>query len=82
MEQDCNRAIEQINEKMYVAEYEDDYDEILCYGISFFKKRCFVKRNKNEKSPIYLTVYQGFLYCKTINYSKIVDASDLRLSKA
>ena len=44
MEQDCNRAIEQIDEKMYAAEYEDDYDEILCYGISFFKKRCFVKR--------------------------------------
>ena len=44
MEQDCNRAIEQINEKMYASEYEDDYDEILCYGISFFKKRCFVKK--------------------------------------
>ena len=22
----------------------DDYDEILCYGISFFKKRCMVKK--------------------------------------
>ena len=44
MERDCNRAIEQINKKMYASEYEDDYDEILCYGISFFKKRCFVKK--------------------------------------
>ena len=44
MEWDCNRAIEQINKKMYASEYEDDYDEILCYGISFFKKRCFVKK--------------------------------------
>lgn len=25
-------------------EYEDDYDQILCYGISFFKKRCMVKK--------------------------------------
>ena len=25
-------------------ESEDDYDEILCYGISFFKKRCMVKK--------------------------------------
>ena len=23
---------------------EDDYDQILCYGISFFKKRCMVKK--------------------------------------
>ena len=44
MERDCNRAIEHINKKMYASEYEDDYDEILCYGISFFKKRCFVKK--------------------------------------
>ena len=22
----------------------NDYDEILCYGISFFKKRCMVKK--------------------------------------
>ena len=44
MKRDCNRAIEQINKKMYASEYEDDYDEILCYGISFFKKRCFVKK--------------------------------------
>ena len=44
MERDCNLALEQINEKMYAAEYEDDYDEILCYGIAFFKKRCLVKK--------------------------------------
>ena len=25
-------------------EYADDYDEILCYGIAFFKKRCVVKK--------------------------------------
>ena len=25
-------------------EYEDDYDQILCYGISFFKRRCMMKK--------------------------------------
>ena len=41
---DCEKAIKQINEKMYANEFEDAYDEILCYGISFFKKRCLVKK--------------------------------------
>ena len=41
---ECNRAIDQINDRMYAAEYADDYDEILCYGIAFFKKRCVVKK--------------------------------------
>ena len=36
---ECDRAIAQINDRMYAAEYADDYDEILCYGIAFFKKR-------------------------------------------
>ncbi len=40
----CDRALQQMNEKMYAKEYEDDYDQIFCYGISFFKKRCLVKK--------------------------------------
>ena len=44
MKLDCEKAIKQINEKMYANEFEDAYDEILCYGISFFKKRCMVKK--------------------------------------
>ena len=35
MKLDCEKAIKQINEKMYANEFEDAYDEILCYGISF-----------------------------------------------
>lgn len=46
MKLDCEKAIKQINEKMYANEFEDAYDEILCYGISFFKKRCLVKKNR------------------------------------
>lgn len=36
MEHDCNAALQQIDERMYAVEYEDDYDQILCYGISFY----------------------------------------------
>ena len=43
MSRDCEDAIRQINDRMYAKEYEDEYDHILCYGISFFKKRCLVK---------------------------------------
>ena len=44
LERACDVALQQIDERMYAKEYEDDYDEILCYGISFFKKRCMVKK--------------------------------------
>ena len=40
---DCEAALAQIDDRMYAKEFEDDYDEVLCYGISFFKKRCLVK---------------------------------------
>lgn len=42
---DCEAALTQIDDRMYAKEFEDDYDEVLCYGISFFKKRCLVKGN-------------------------------------
>ena len=45
---ECDRALNQINDRMYAEEYADDYaddyDEILWYGIAFFKKRCVVKK--------------------------------------
>lgn len=44
LESTCNTALQQIDERLYEKEYEDDYDQILCYGISFFKKRCLVKK--------------------------------------
>ena len=39
---ECESALAQIDDRMYAKEFEDDYDEVLCYGISFFKKRCLV----------------------------------------
>ena len=44
MTADCEKEVEQIDTRMYADEFEDTYDEIFCYGISFFKKRCLVKR--------------------------------------
>lgn len=44
LEAECDMALQQIDDRMYAKEYEDDYDQIFCYGISFFKKRCMVKK--------------------------------------
>ena len=44
MDRECEDALDQIDARMYARDFEDDYDQILCYGISFFKKRCLVRR--------------------------------------
>lgn len=44
LERECDMALQQIDDRMYAEEYADDYDQILCYGISFFRKRCMVKK--------------------------------------
>lgn len=43
LERDCQKALNQIDTKMYAKEFEDTYEEVLCYGIAFYKKRCLVK---------------------------------------
>lgn len=43
LEKDCQKALDQIDTKMYAKEFEDTYEEVLCYGIAFYKKRCLVK---------------------------------------
>lgn len=40
LEADCEKAISQIDEKMYAEEFQDTYAEVICYGIAFYKKRC------------------------------------------
>ena len=44
LEAECDHALQQIDDRMYAKDFEDAYDDILCYGISFFKKRCMVKK--------------------------------------
>lgn len=43
LENECLKAIEPIDDKMYAKEFEEDYSQVICYGISFYKKRCMVK---------------------------------------
>lgn len=40
----CELAVQQIDKRMYAEDFRDDYDEIFCYGMAFFKKRCLVKK--------------------------------------
>ena len=44
LEPDCTGVLAQIDDRMYAKEFEDNYDQVLCYGISFFRKRCYVKK--------------------------------------
>ena len=43
MSKDCAAALQQIEDRQYATEFEDDYDSIRCYGIAFYKKRCLVR---------------------------------------
>ena len=43
----CDVALQQIEARQYAEDFRDEYDEILCYGIAFYKKRCLVKREPN-----------------------------------
>ena len=43
LEPDCMKAVAQIDNKMYTKEFQEDYSQVVCYGISFYKKRCMVK---------------------------------------
>ena len=45
LEASCDAALQQIEDRQYVKDFADDYDNILCYGIAFYKKRCLVKKN-------------------------------------
>ena len=45
LEASCDAALRQIEDRQYAKDFADDYDDILCYGIAFYKKRCLVKKN-------------------------------------
>lgn len=55
LESTCNTALQQIDERLYAKEYEDDYDQILCYGISFFKNGVLSRKSKRLSEEIYGT---------------------------
>ena len=43
LQKSCAEALQQIKDRQYAKEFEEDYDSVLCYGIAFYKKRCLVK---------------------------------------
>ena len=43
LEASCETALQQIEDRQYAKDFADDYDDILCYGIAFYKKRCLVR---------------------------------------
>ena len=46
MSKECGKALKQIEDRMYAKDFKDEYENVLCYGISFFKKRCLVIQEK------------------------------------
>ena len=50
LETSCEAALRQIKDRQYAKDFADDYDDILCYGIAFYKKRCLVKKNNENYS--------------------------------
>lgn len=49
MDKDCDKAIKQIIDRKYAESIDDGYEQVLCYGISFYKKKAKVKLCGNEK---------------------------------
>ena len=49
LQKDCDKALKQIKDRKYTINYKDEFDEILCYGISFYRKSCMVKVFKLKK---------------------------------
>lgn len=44
LEMACTAALEQIREQEYAEAYMEQYSEVQCYGIAFYKKECLIKR--------------------------------------
>lgn len=44
LEQECEKAVMQIDDRMYAKTLEDRYDQVLCFGIAFYKKRCLIQK--------------------------------------
>ena len=43
LEERCEVALDQIEEKQYTKEFDNGYTSIRCYGIAFYKKCCLVR---------------------------------------
>lgn len=43
LESACTAALDQIREQEYAEAYSEQYSEVRCYGIAFYKKECLIK---------------------------------------
>ena len=43
LEPACTAALDQIREQEYAEVYSEQYSEVRCYGIAFYKKECLIK---------------------------------------
>ena len=44
LEQECEKAVMQIDDRMYAKALEDRYDQVSRFGIAFYKKRCLIQK--------------------------------------
>lgn len=44
LEQECEKAVMQIDDRIYAKTLEDRYDQVSCFGIAFYKKRCLIQK--------------------------------------
>lgn len=44
LEQECEKAVMQIDDRMYAKTLEDRYDQVSCFGIAFYKRRCLIQK--------------------------------------
>ena len=48
MAADCDKALAQIDKRMYAKAFEEAYEQVICYGVVFYKKRCLVVSEKRN----------------------------------
>lgn len=46
MKNDCRKAMKQIQVREYAEEFLEGYQEVTCYGVAFYKKRCIAIAEK------------------------------------
>ena len=49
LDQDSQKACRQIASRGYAEDLREDYDQVYCYGIAFYKKRCVVACEKDDR---------------------------------
>ena len=73
LEPECDEALAQIDDRMYAKEYEEDYDQILCYGISFFKNMDKKGRAMcNTESYQYVCMALSAGLCRVIHRASVL----------